>query len=163
MMDSVQLLAHQAGVNRQVVNINLDGVSHDASLVTPQPAGNSINWVLGHLITVYNDLLPLLGESPACPADQIARYKRGSSPLDPAKALPLDDLRQLWDVAAQRIDAGIANLPAARLDDAAPASPTEDPNETVGSLLSTVMFHQSYHAGQLGLLRRVAGLRGAIP
>ena len=37
-----------------------------------------------------------------------------------------------------------------------------DPDETVGSLLSVVLFHQAYHAGQTAVLRRVAVKDGAI-
>jgi hypothetical protein len=32
----------------------------------------------------------------------------------------------------------------------------------VRSLLATVAFHQAYHAGQTGTLRRVVGKSGAI-
>jgi uncharacterized damage-inducible protein DinB len=32
----------------------------------------------------------------------------------------------------------------------------------VRSLLSLVMFHQAYHVGQSGLLRRIAGKEGKI-
>jgi uncharacterized damage-inducible protein DinB len=35
--------------------------------------------------------------------------------------------------------------------------------ETVRSLLGTILFHQAYHSGQTGLLRRIAGKPGAIP
>ncbi len=43
-----------------------------------------------------------------------------------------------------------------------PDGPTGNPEETVGSLLAVVMFHQAYHSGQLGILRRIAGESGAI-
>jgi uncharacterized damage-inducible protein DinB len=43
-----------------------------------------------------------------------------------------------------------------------PDSPTGDPDETLGSLLAVALFHQAYHAGQLGILRRIAGESGAI-
>lgn len=35
-------------------------------------------------------------------------------------------------------------------------------DETMGSLLAAVLFHQAYHAGQLGILRRIAGESVAI-
>jgi len=41
-------------------------------------------------------------------------------------------------------------------------SPTGNPNETVRTLLTTIMFHQAYHAGQTAVLRRIAGKEGAI-
>jgi uncharacterized damage-inducible protein DinB len=64
--------------------------------------------------------------------------------------------------AAERIDVGLADLTSEALDAPAPASPNNDPDETVRSLLALVSFHQAYHAGQTGLLRRIAGKDGAI-
>ncbi len=68
-----------------------------------------------------------------------------------------------WDEATRRIDAGLAGLAPEALDQPAPHSPGNNPNETVRSLLSVTFFHQAYHAGQTGILRRIAGKEGAIP
>jgi uncharacterized damage-inducible protein DinB len=61
-----------------------------------------------------------------------------------------------------RFDAGLAALPEERLAERVPMSPTGNPNETVGTMLATIVQHQAYHSGQLGVLRRVAGKPGAI-
>ena len=146
-----------------VVGQNLDGVDHGASLVAPQPGGNCINWVLGHLVEVYESVLPMLGQERVLDEGALARYARGTEPLtEAAEALPLDDLRGAWAEATARFAAGLEGLEEDALDRPAPFSPGDDPDETVGSLLLTVLFHQIYHAGQLGLLRRLVGLDGAI-
>ncbi|MEO8090106.1 MAG: hypothetical protein ABI703_07410 [Gemmatimonadales bacterium] len=44
-------------------------------------------------------------------------------------------------------------------DDRGGVALTGDPDETVGSNLATLVFHQAYHVGQTGGLRRVAGSR----
>ena len=143
--------------------MNVAGVSHEQSLIQPSPAGNCLNWVLGHLLAIYNDVLPLLGRPSVISDGSLARYARGSAPIvRPSDALPLAHLFSAWDDACTSVDAGLAALPPSRLAEPAPMSPTGDANETVGSLLFTVLFHQAYHAGQLGLLRRLAGERGAI-
>ena len=49
---------------RNVVRLNLEGISHEQSLIQPQPAGNCSNWVVGHLVTIYNKVLPLLEQTP---------------------------------------------------------------------------------------------------
>jgi hypothetical protein len=56
----------------------------------------------------------------------------------------------------------LRQFPAQRLAEKAPFSPTNDPNETVGSLIAGFVFHDAYHAGQTGLLRRIAARGGAI-
>ena len=70
-------------------------------------------------------------------------------------------LRDL-ESAQERLRESLAELEEPRLQEKAPYSPFDDPKETLGSLLGFLFLHQAYHAGQLGLLRRVAGLAGAI-
>ncbi|HEX2205183.1 MAG TPA: DinB family protein [Longimicrobium sp.] len=159
----VGIFRHQAGMVRAVVRMNLESVTHEESLARPEPGGNCLNWVLGHLLVVYNHFLPLVGQAPVMEPSTLARYDRGSAPLtDPAEALPLADLVAAWERTVERVDAGLGTLTPDVLDRPAPHSPSGDPDETVRSLVSTVLFHQAYHAGQAGVLRRVAGKPGAI-
>jgi hypothetical protein len=159
-----EVFRHQARSIHQVVRLQTDGVTHEESLIKPQPAGNCLNWVVGHLVAVYNNALPMLGQEAVISKESIAEYQRGAPPLDESMpVLPIAELLALWDKAHTRIDAGLAALPADALDQPAPFSPTGNPNETVGTLLSTVMFHQAYHTGQTALLRRIVGKPGAIP
>lgn len=145
------------------VRVNTDGVTNEQSLVQPLPAGNCINWVVGHLLAIYSTVLPMFGATPVIEGARISRYNRGSAPiLNGEEALPFDELLAAWDATCDKIDAGLSQLPDATLVQAAAHSPTGNPNETVHSLLFTIMFHQSYHAGQLGVLRRIAGKEGAI-
>lgn len=161
----IALLRHLAGIVRQVVTLNAEGVSHDESLIQPRPGGNCMNWVLGHLVAVYDKSLELFGEEPAEPEGSLARYQRGSAPLTgPGDARDFGELLGLWDGVARSHEEGLAALTPEDLAKPAPFSPDGPPREgdTVGSLLATVQFHQAYHAGQLGVLRRIAGKEGAI-
>ncbi|PWT91606.1 MAG: DinB family protein [Blastocatellia bacterium] len=159
----VEVFRHQNQVTNTVVHVNLADITHDESLVRPSPAGNCLNWVLGHLSCIYNNVLPLLGESPVPEQEALRRYDRGSAPItSPADAMKISDLIRVWDESVKRLDAGLAKLTSEKLDQRVPNSPTNNPNETVRSLLSTIAFHQAYHAGQLGVLRRIAGRPGAI-
>ena len=38
-----------------------------------------------------------------------------------------------------------------------PDSPTGNPDETVSSFIVAIAFHEAYHLGQVGLLRRTLG------
>jgi hypothetical protein len=162
-MSEVEIFRDGARTTHQVVKMNANGIRHDESLGQPQPGGNCLNWVMGHLICVYDNVLPLLGQEPVMGKEALRRYDRGTPPLqNGAEAVPWDALMTAWDQAAERVDAGLASLTAEKLDAPAPASPRNNPNETVRSLLTLVFFHQAYHAGQTGLLRRLAGREGAI-
>ena len=159
----VEGFRHLARLTDQVLRMNLEGVNQDESLVQPQPAGNCLNWVVGHLVAVYNNALPLLGQESVEDPAVLRRYDRGSAPLaDPAEAMELSELMSLWERITPRVDAGLAALTAEAMAQPAPFSPGDDPDETVGSLVATVLFHQAYHIGQTGVLRRIAGHAGAI-
>jgi hypothetical protein len=160
----VEIFRHQARIAHNVVKTNLNGLTHEDSLIQPQPNGNCLNWVLGHLVCVYDRVLPSLQQRPVLGMEALKRYDRGTPPLrDSSEALELPELIAAWNQAAERIDAGLSNLKPEVLDTPVPRSPTNNPNETVRSLLSTTFFHQAYHAGQTGILRRIAGKEGAIP
>ena len=145
-----------------VVKLNIAGLTQEESLIQPT-AGNCANWVLGHLLGTYCGVAPLLGQEPVMTKETLKRYDRGAPPLqDPADALDFQDLATALDEAVRRFDAGLSSLTPEVLDRPVANSPTKNPNETVRTLLNTISFHQSYHAGQLGLLRRIAGKEGAI-
>lgn len=161
--NEIEVLRHQARVTQRVVRLNVDSISHEESLIQPQPAGNCLNWVVGHLVYAYQLVFPLLGQEPVIGEARLKPYARHAAPLtNSAEALPLEDLLAAFDKASERVDAGLANLAPKKLDDLAPFSPTDNPKETVRSLLASISFHQAYHAGQTGLLRRIAGKTGAI-
>lgn len=161
-VSEIDLWRHQTRMTGHVVGANVAGLTHEDSLVQPRPGGNCLNWILGHLLTVYNGTLPLLSQEPVMGEGDLTHYARGAPPIrDRAEALEFEQLLTAWSQAVERIDAGLAGLSPDVLDRPV-KSPTGNPNETVRSLLTTVMFHQAYHAGQTAVLRRIAGKEGAI-
>jgi len=162
-LPEVEVFRTNANITHQIIQRNLEGISQAESLVQPQPAGNCINWVTGHLLWVYDQVLTMLNHQPVLGAEALQRYARGTPPLtSDAEAMELSDLLKKIDLAASRVDAALAGVTEEELNAKAPFSPTNNPDETVRSLLGIVTFHQAYHAGQLGVLRRIAGKAGAI-
>ena len=162
-VSEIDLWRQQTRMTRDVVGANVTGLSHEDSLVQPQPGGNCLNWVLGHLLGVYNGVLPLLCQEPVMGEGALKRYERGAPPIrERAEALDFQTLMPAWSEAVVRVDAGLAGLTPDALDRPIPDSPSGNPDETVRSLLTVIMFHQAYHAGQTAVLRRIAGKEGAI-
>lgn len=160
---ALAILREQARTIHHILRVNVADLSQEGSLIQPQPGGNCLNWNVGHLVCVNDQILPLVEQAPVLGTDKLKQYGRGSAALrDGKSALPLSQLLEAWDEQATRLDAGLAALAPEALDKPAPTTPRNNPNETVGSLLSIVMFHQSYHVGQTGLLRRIAGKEGAV-
>jgi len=155
------MLAQYRATGR-IAKVNLAGVTQEQDRVTPPVGGNCINWVLGHLTDTYNSFLPILGQEKVWQQEEGKPYARGSEPLAPGVGLAWDRLLADWQEAESRFLAGLEAFDPDRFADKAPFSPLDDPNETMGSLLGLLVFHQAYHVGQLGVLRRVAGLETGV-
>lgn len=156
----IAVYRQMAGVIHRVASLAVQDITHEESLAQPGPNGNCINWILGHLIRVNDNIMRLLGQNPL---GGFERYERGGAPIKNGEgAADFSKLLQAWDESTRRIDEGLSGITLDALDRPAPFSPTGNPNETVRSLLTTLLFHQSYHTGQLGMLRRIAGKPGAI-
>lgn len=165
-LKDVDVIRQQAHMNLVVVQKNTEGVTQEESLIQPAPGGNCMNWVVGHLLAIYNKALPMMGQEPVRVAADLDRYDRYSAPLrdaaDVANAADFRGLVEGFTEATRRFDAGLAGLTPEALDQPVADSPSGNPDETVRSLLATISMHQSYHAGQTGILRRIAGKEGAI-
>ena len=153
-------LAFQFGIGAFVLERNLGDITHEESLHAPQPGGNSLNWIVGHMVRTRNQALGLLGRQPPFDDAEFVAYDPG--PFNPGRALGLDDLKRRFDSLGPTLARALENATAEQLSAKAPLSPTGNPNETVGSLLASIAFHEAYHLGQTGLSRRLLGKRGAI-
>ncbi len=160
--NDIAVLKGQNRTTQFAVRVNTEGISHAESLASPAVGGNSINWVLGHLVCVYNNVLPAVGQQTVLDFDRVKRYDRGSAPITSADAIEFATLLTGFHEAVERFEAGLGTLTCEQLDEKAPLSPTNNPDETMRSLMSLVLFHQAYHAGQLAVLRRTIGKAGAI-
>ena len=158
-----ETLAIQLRYTHWVVLASLEGLADEQYFQSPQGGGNCLNWVLGHLVQARNGTLVMLGQEPVIDADLIDRYQRGSDAITgPDGAVPGADLRAAFQQSQRGLLAGLAALTDEAIAAPAPISPGNDPDETVGSLLAGLLFHEAYHAGQLGLIRRTLGEPGVI-
>src|ERR1043165_5064770 len=93
-----------------VVKTNLQGISDEESRAHPQPGGNPMNWILGHILMVRQALLVKAGGGqPLLGAESTKAYGRGSKPDDD---LPerLPDLLALYDRSQEQMDALFARI-----------------------------------------------------
>jgi uncharacterized damage-inducible protein DinB len=148
------------GTNYQVLKKNLQDVTHEESLRQPEGGGNCLNWVLGHIVATRNVVLEMLQQEPVWSKEVVDSYKRGSAPIrDDSYAQPLDKIVADLDRTQDRLVAGLTEASEVQLS--APSA-EKAPGDTVGETLFILQFHEAYHAGQTGLLRRMAGHEGAI-
>jgi len=141
----------------------LADVDHAESLRSPPGGGNCTNWLAGHLLLSRNGALGLLGQESFL-ADVVGEaYRRGSAGLGTeTDAVDLAVLKAALAPSHEAMLIGLDALSAERLEEPVPTSPFGNPRETVGSLLAGLVFHECYHVGQVGLLRRTLGKPGII-
>ncbi len=145
------------------LNRNLDGITNEESLLLPEAGGNSLNWVFGHIVTTRNLALLLVGGNPVFTGEDAAVYQRGSHPTGREKYLDLATLRGYWDDSQRQIIPAIAGLSDEQVSGLIPEPYRRPPlTGSLADALGRLHFHEAYHNGQIGLLRRFAGHEGAI-
>lgn len=159
-MTARDLLRQQYRFVYQTAAANASGLTQEDSVRQPSPGGNCSNWILGHLVGAHNSVMKLLGEDPVWEDQSLARA--GAEPITgPDGAIPWETLRERFIESQDRCLAAIDGLTDEQLAEGGFTDPFGNAC-TRGELLSLLAFHQAYHAGQLGLSRRLAGHRGVI-
>ena len=143
---------------------NLKDITDDEALQQPGAGGNSLNWVAGHVVLHRIILLGMLGGESPVSREKYGRYQRLSEPVtvDGEGVLPISEMVEDWVALRKPLFGAIREADTPILEKAAAFSPMNDPEETVGSMAAGLLFHESYHIGQLGILRRLVGKAGAI-
>lgn len=133
--------------NNFVVNKNLEGISQEDSLVSPANGGNCINWVLGHITVTRDEMLKEMGLEKIC--DEVMRglYIQGSKPIERDTALDVNFLLKKYNESQDMIVNELAS---------------KEFTEEKIKIFAGFGFHEAYHCGQIGILRRVAGRVGVI-
>lgn len=127
--------------------LNLKCVSREDALRVPGEQGNTINWMIGHILAYRSRLLESLGAEPLWDSPEVRRYagEDGGRWTDD-RALPLERLRADLATSQERLSARLF-------------PPLEG---SVANDLPFFHFHEAYHVGQIGLVRRCLGLPGVI-
>ena len=148
------LLLFLFNINYEVITQQVEGLSHEDSLLQPPFRGNCLNWVLGHILISRDRILDALGEERVWDEDISAAYLRESDPITPTnndRAQPLEQIMSAYDLSHKRLMAALERITPADLE----AEKSE--RTSVGKYLAFMFFHDTYHTGQTELLRQLAG------
>jgi uncharacterized damage-inducible protein DinB len=159
-MTGRDMLVQQFGAIYSVIARNIDGLTHADSLAPAAGGGNTANWILGHVVNVHNQLMQVIGAPPVWESAQLERARFDHPIRDAAEAIDWDTLVERFNASRDACLGALAALSDESLAEKMPG-PFGDPSTRAG-LLSVLVIHQSYHAGQLGMVRRAAGKKTAI-
>ncbi len=148
-------LADILKLNTRLLRNCLDGVPDEKAAVRPSPDTNSATFIAAHLTDARFYLLKMLGVSHPNP---IAAFLAGAKSIDEIKELPsLDQVQEAWSDVAHALRDRLESITAVELD--APVDTRFPmPNATLLGVLTFLVQHDSYHIGQLAMLRKHAGL-----
>lgn len=151
---NAQSLSQSYGSTHWLINNLTDGLSNDDSLVQPPFEANCLNWVLGHILVGRNEALSYLDAEPIWGEAELARYRTGSPPITQAdQALPLERLLANFEESQKRILGALENISPEAL---AAVVNTRFGERPVGQHIDGLHWHETYHTGQLELLRALA-------
>ena len=155
---SSKSLIKVAARNCGVIQAQAEGITHEQSLMQPPMRGNCMNWVVGHIVQSRDRMLRVAGLPMVWTPEQIARYERDSAPiLDGHDALPFE--KMLADLAVQneRLIARLQTISRDELDAVGVEAIKGITTWTVAEWLQFLLWHETYHLGNLEILRQLAG------
>lgn len=142
-------LVYLYNLNSRVTKINLESINHAESLIFPENGGNCINWVLGHIITERDEIFEIIGLPKLCSGEFTKKYKQGSGKLNVSEAENFNELISMFEQTQEIL---INRLESIELSQ----------SSEIFKKLFFYCFHETYHCGQFGILRRIIGKKGAI-
>jgi len=137
------IFASQLGFLKMVMQMNASDITHEESLVSSPQSGNSVNWLIGHMLVVRDNMLKAM-DLPSLTNEEMEKlYNRGTQNITKETGMPLEELISLY---YKGTDEMLKRLQGEEITDA----------EKI-NMIAPLIFHESYHSGQIGLFRRLIG------
>jgi hypothetical protein len=149
MKNDIEIVKVQISSNYKVISMNIEGITNEEAMVFPNGEANCLNWVLGHLIYIRNPLLNILGVESVWDSEKFSCYNRGETPLERKNEfVPFEELKSYLKQSQDRLESKLNEI--------------ENFNSEHIKDIASLCFHEIYHSGQFGYLRRILGKPGAI-
>lgn len=155
----VASFAQFVGLNDHLLNKSLEGLSDVQLRQHPDGESNPMLWIAGHIAATRNLLAKALGTGIDLPwAGKFGQKTQPEEDGDyPSGSEVLAALKVLGDQLRERL----AQMADADLSKPAPRD-VPIPDKSVRGLIAFVVYHESYHLGQLVYLKKWLGYPGAV-
>jgi len=147
-MTTNDMLLYYFQLNHRVTHQNIDSITHEESLVFGLKGGSCINRVFGHMVATREKALEILGAEKVCPTEMYDNYKRGSAEITPETAKNFGEIISLFNKSQHALEAVLSSFQFNDVE--------------VTKRIEFLAFHEAYHVGQLGIMRRFVGKEGVI-
>jgi uncharacterized damage-inducible protein DinB len=150
----LQPLALIFKLNNNLVARSLDGLSDEEVWRQLSGSANPIAWILGHLTETRAGLLSEMGASFDCGWSRA--FQRGSLLTDRAGYPSREAIQGAWNSTHRAMRDAFNTVTSDRLS--APVTRRPVPGiETLADLIAFGGFHEAYHVGQIGFIRKQLG------
>jgi uncharacterized damage-inducible protein DinB len=148
-------LAEMLRLNTRLFQNCLAGLSDQKARTRPTDSTNCAAFVAAHLVDSRYYLLHILGAKETTP---LTGAEGGFNNINKVQSYPtLAEIRTAWTDAGKALGERLGKLTKTKLDAPLdPGFPVE--SKTIIGVLVFLVQHEGYHLGQLGLLRKQAGL-----
>jgi hypothetical protein len=156
-MISIQNLTDFFARNLEIIQMQVEGLTHEDSLIQLPFRSNCLNWVIGHVLANRCNILALLGAEDLRPGIDLNHYERESDPVlgDAKGVLHLNELLSHLEESQLRLVVALEKETDDSLQRTAPYR--DRPERPLAYWLFFLYFHDSYHVGQTEILRQAAG------
>ena len=120
---------------------------------------SSMLWIAGHITMARVMMLRLAGEE--MPVEWSELFSRGARIEKPHLYPKIESIIEAWDRATDLLKSRLPELSEDQLDAASPRE-FPVPDRSLRGALAFLSYHEAYHIGQMGLLRKVLGYPGLV-
>lgn len=141
---------------KEILLQQTEGLSQADSLIQPQPGGNCLNWVMGHLVGNLIEIQNVLGGEVPAEIPNVSQYGFGSEPVlrDEDRVIPLHELINAYDLLTEKVTDQLSRMSEANFEEEIDFWQGKTRR---GYVVFFYFFHNTYHLGQLEQLRNLAG------
>ena len=137
-----------------MIEKTLEGIPAEKWLIQPANDSNHLLWIAGHVVVHRAAAAKLLGVEWSAPWEKL--FSRGAKRVDDGQYPPVPEIQNAWKEVSEKLATALVNPDKERLSKpAAQGAPSLD--GTVGGTVSFFCFHEIYHVGQMGFLRKWLG------
>ncbi len=155
MSDLIKPVIDQFKFNSMVLSLaTSDLKNEDAGHRLRGGEGSSVSFLIGHLLSSRYGLLKMVDAGEENPFAE--QFGRNAEPQDVSDYPDISELNQAWTALSDSFHAALEEMSDEQLLAAAPDGfPVED--QTMRGAINFLCWHESYHVGQIGVLRTESG------
>lgn len=154
MSTDLNTIGNMFNTNAYLFGRATDGISEEQWLERPDDSANHLLWIAGHVVVSRAGALKLLGGQWSAPWEKL--FARGAKLAGREEYPSPAEVLRAWKEVTEKLAEALPNASKEILDQpSAKGAPSLD--GTRGGTVGFLCLHETYHMGQLGLVRKTLG------